>query len=1717
MDDCPGHFGHIELFRPVYHSGFIDEILRLLRCVCHQCSRLLLDEKDPKDRDAMSVKAPEVRFRKIHDRCNRATCKCETVDMDHISNFLDDINFDDNVKAQVDMHGDEDHGSGERKNNDPSSSSGPATTDANKKTPCGAQMPRFSREGLTIFVHYPDDMDNIPGTGSKKQELSPQKVFDVFKRVSDEDVRKLGFDPQWARPEWMLVSVLPVPPPHVRPTVMEGDTQSEDDLTFQLTNIIKANLTLENSVIKGDPRHAVADFEKLLQARVVSFFDNERDDNPRETQKTGRPLKTIRQRLRGKEGRLRGNLMGKRVDFSARTVITADPNLSIDQVGVPRSAALILTVPITVTPFNIHELTQLVANGPLEWPGAMYIIRADQSRIDLRYVRSKNDIQLEYGWIVERHLRDEDVVLFNRQPSLHKMSIMGHRAKIMDWSTFRMNLSCTTPYNADFDGDEMNLHVPQSVTAQADAMELMMVPRNIVTPQNNRNVMGIVQDALLGCSRMTKRDVFIEKHVFMNAMMWIDTWDGLMPSPAIIKPRPLWTGKQLFSMICPKINFKGKAKVHDDKEIQKQQNEGKDVFNYLDSEVLIHSGELMQGIVDKNTIGTSAGSIVHITWLQMGWEDTRSFMNQIQAVVNYWFVNVSYTVSVSDTVADASTINNIQATLNEAKEKVKNIMTMSQIGKLKMMPGKPLMESFEMNINEVLNDARKTVGLAAQRTLKDRNAIKGTVLAGSKGSELNISQIIACVGQQNVQGKRIRYGFKQRTLPHFAKDDLGMESRGFVENSYLRGLTPQEFFFHAMGGREGCIDTAVKTSETGYIQRRLVKAMETVMARYDTTLRNARGCVMQFLYGEDGMDAQRIEKQVFDMYKKNMDQFREAYYLDLTSEYLGQMKYHITKTSEPAYFMNPTVVQQCRTDSELRVLLDEEYELLVRDRVILREVMACRGAGLEDDASTYLPVNIDRIVWNAQRQFRLNMQESSNLHPRVIIEAIKKLCQDDLIIVRGDDPLSKEAQYNATLLFQIMVRSKLATKRVLRDFRLSLDAFNWVVGAIVYEFRAAIVNPGEMCGVMAAQSIGEPATQMTLNTFHNTGISAKNVTLGVPRLNEVLNVGKNIKTPSLTINLKIRDDKVKAQEVVNLIEFIKLGDIVTRTEIHYDPDLNNTIVEEDRDLVESAAEFMNFDLEQLNADRSDNEHATIDDFSPWVLRIVFDEVYINGRVQTDSNFSLEDIKDKINAKYTAGNLHIIYSDQNSVSGYVIRIRLIFTGDKRMNTDGMDDPDGDNYGNDDQELLRRMQQQLLKELHLFGVPGIKKVYLSEKKNVMKWSDSDGFQPQREWLIETDGANLSEIFTFPQIDHTATTSNDVVEMALVLGIEGARASLMNELRAVLSFDGAYVNYRHIACLADCMTYAGNLMAVSRHGINKGESGPMLRASFEETVEVFMNSAAFSHHDILNGVTENIMLGQLGRLGTGMVDLLLDHEKLVNAMDTLGQGAELGDREDGEGVDNLDGGMALTPYIASMSPWERDMQNQMTPYLGGGAFTPAIATPHGSDTPYMSPYHASPGYVQSASPSYMSMSPSRAGLSASSPAYSPTSPAYSPTSPAYSPTSPAYSPTSPAYSPTSPAYSPTSPAYSPTSPAYSPTSPAYSPTSPAYSPTSPAYSPTSPAYSPTSPAYSPTSPAYSPTSPAYSPTSPAYSPTSPAYSPTSPAYSPTSPSTDKQENSQ
>eukprot|EP00834_Sanchytrium_tribonematis_P003161 NODE_114_length_18474_cov_1.567510.p5 type:complete len:635 gc:universal NODE_114_length_18474_cov_1.567510:3712-5616(+) len=630
-----------------------------------------------------------------------------------------------------------------------------------------------------------------------------------------------------------------------------------------------------------------------------------------------------------------------------------------------------------------------------------------------------------------------------------------------------------------------------------------------------------------------------------------------------------------------------------------------------------------------------------------------------------------------------------------------------------------------------------------------------------------------------------------------------------------------------------------------------------------------------------------------------------------------------------------------------------------------------------------------------------------------------------------------------------------------------------------------------MIGTVAAQSIGEPATQMTLNTFHFAGVSSKNVTLGVPRLKEIINVAKNIKTPSMTIylNEEYRKSKESAKQILVQIEHCPMRKVVTKTEIHYDPDPLQTSIEEDKDFVEAFFEL---------------EDASFVNVSPWLLRLG-----LSRSVLIDKGLSVSEIVRMIKNTFV-DELLVIGSDDNAEHP-VLRIRI-------MKSDGADINESD---------LRDLETNLLNMVDLRGVKGVNKVFLARKKDSHLNIDGE-FRDIEEWALDTDGTNLKNVMTNPNVDFTRTYSNYCIEIMEVLGVEATRAALLKELRNVIEFDGSYVNYRHLTLLVDVMTAKGSIMAITRHGINRSDSGALMRCSFEETVEILLEAAAFGDTDACYGISENIILGQLAPLGTGSFDVLLDEKTLDERFSGMQTGAS---------TPYMQGffSSAQTPNVGMFG-----YMGSQTPFLGGSVtpkaldinfvpndsqFSPINDNPtalsprysgvqspfqSGAMSPFSPKHSMSPGH--SMSPAY-NYSPGYAPSSPGYGAYSPSSPGYTPNSPGFSPTSPAYSPTSPSYSPTSPSYSPTSPSYSPTSPSYSPTSPSYSPTSPSYSPTSPNYSPTSPQYSPTSPQYSPTSPQYSPTSPQYSPTSPQYSPTSPQYSPASPQYSPASPSYDDQ----
>jgi DNA-directed RNA polymerase II subunit RPB1 len=1646
---------------------------------------------------------------------------------------------------------------------------------------CGHVQPKFSRgEGVTILRDYSGTAEGDASVGETRRPFTALECYNLFDRITDEDARLLGLNPVYAHPRNLILTALPVPPPHVRPSVArDAVARAEDDITFKLADIIKANQRLSDEIKNGGSNVSREEFLAQLQAHCAMLIDNSIPGLLTGTQRSGKALKTFRERLVGKGGRVRGNLMGKRVDFSARTVITADPILSIHQVGVPRSIALNLTVPERVNRYNMLKLQKLVENGPFVYPGAKYLSQTASDGTMTRYDLSRRyDHRLRIGDVVERHLVDDDTVLFNRQPTLHKMSIMCHKAKILNYSTFRLNLTCTTPYNADFDGDEMNLHAVQTLPAIAEASELMAVPRLIVTAQSNRPVMGIVQDTLLGSRLITKRDVFIPRDVMMNAVLWMTPWDGKLPLPAVLKPvpgkpghqMPLWTGKQLFSMILPKVNYE-----------KNSQNapEAPRPWTMLwpeDTRVIIQRGELLTGMLDKAALGNKGGSILHVIMNDISPEDCRDFINNTQRVVNYWLLHRGFSIGVSDSEAPVATMLKVSGVIAAAKAKVREIAQKGQSGELKRQPGQTVSTAFETVTNEALSGARDHSSKQVTEALDEGlNSVVQMVAAGSKGSNLNISQIIACVGQQNVEGKRIPYGFRDRSLPHFCKFDLGPEARGFVENSYLKGLTPTEFFFHMMGGREGLIDTAVKTAETGYIQRRLIKAMEDVCVRYDATVRNSSGEIIQFLYGEDGMDGRWVEDVDFPSYKLDERAFAAAYRWDPDDKLFGYAG------AGREMYLDPETYQRMRTE-EYKDELQQEAERIQRDRLVIAASFKARRA--IQSAAAPMPVNVGRLILNTVRSFKLRPDGVSDLDPVAdVIQPVEDLLKR-LMVVPGQDQLSIEAQANATALIQAMLRSHLASKPMVSQFRMTKAAFQHLLGELETRFNVSLAPGGEMCGVLAAQSIGEPATQMTLNTFHQAGVGNKNVTLGVPRLRELINIAKQIRTPSVTIYVKeelAADPKAATTRLQGLLEYTVLADVVEESRIVYDPDPTTTVIPEDA-LMVSVAMTIPENAEKMHM------------LSPWVLRFRYSFNELAGR-----SIQMSQIRERI--LQIDPSLYIIDTGElaANATSCVMHIRTLGTssggGAANANEDGVGGEEAGAAGGgeamaDEEKTLRELEHLLLHEIPLRGIPNIRKLYHSEEKKY-RWSPSDGAKEFAEPKFETEGTNLLPVLCLPEVDHTRTVSNNIIEVLEVLGIEACRQSLFNEIRNVISYDGSYVNMRHMALLVDVMTFRGHLMAITRHGINRVDSGPLIRSSFEETCEVLMDAAVFSEVDEMRGSSDNVLLGQMVPIGTGHFDLLLDEEKLkAHARDEGRIEGETALGPDGRPISAATPMMSFSPdfltspslhgnisaYSPGLSPSQQaqfspDMETHemshltpaLTPAYGGGgglgSMSPGALTPALSYAA-ASPYSQAGGYSAQQTPMYSPgalNTPGSAGFSPGTPNYSPASGASSGRggssgqSPAYSPTSPGYSPASafqgsgsglagqsPAYSPTSAGMgTPSSAGYSPTSPGYSPMSssmggssigrsPAYSPTTAgAGTPGSAGYSPVSggahSGFGARSPAYSPQSAAYSPgggagaKSPAYSPQSAAYSPhgssgaaaRSPAYSPQSAAYSPQS----------
>tara|TARA_B100000900_G_scaffold219756_1_gene186277 strand:+ start:5423 stop:8620 length:3198 start_codon:yes stop_codon:yes gene_type:complete len=940
-DESPGHFGHIQLELPVIHIGFVNLIKTALKATCNTCSKILLhDEKETHPNN------PELSEQDFYNRRVRDIMLKHGVGSTEFSKMIKEIEkVTSGTKRKVCMH-------------------------------CGAAQGKITLDKPTTFK------EKLETQGSGKEterKLNPRDVREWLSSIPSEHLIFIGMNKQ-NRPEWTVLQVLPVPPITVRPSItLDSGDRSEDDLTHKLVDVLRINQRLRENRDSGAPQLIVEDLWELLQYHVTTYFDNQTSGIPPARHRSGRTLKTLTQRLKGKEGRFRSNLSGKRVNFCARSVISPDPYLGVNEVGVPKKIAKELTVPIRVTLRNREQMRQMILRGPDVHPGVNYIIRGDKRRVrinsrsrlinagfrchnpecmeettmrpDLHQVlpapnflpglvirkeisRSmitnmevesfvvddvatianlrgedidghslENDDprailhnrwmwELEQqdkpnpepfpehlqvvcphctspadewgdrtgtedrlstldrdgnpkpGMLVERHLIDGDVAIFNRQPSLHRMSMMVHEVRVMEGHTFRFNLAVCTPYNADFDGDEMNLHVIQSEEARAEAKILMRVQEHILTPRYGGAVIGGIHDHISGAYLLSRPGTLIDRRHGLEMLGNIG-WTGDLPE--VVKDsngKECFRGQDIISLIIPdNIHLRFRSRSNDD--------------------VIVKDGKV-EGTLDKRAIGAEDGRLLDAIVQTNGPEKGAKFLDEFTQLSIAACTALGFTTGIDDEDLSPNSLAAIEKANADARHLVEE--ELAAFGKdgrgYEARPGRTPRETLEENIMVMLDEGKQKAGDIAKDELNQSgstNAAVNMAISGARGSMDNLTMMAGSIGQAKVRGKRLERGYNDRVLAHFKRGGRGALDRGFISNSFKRGLEPTEFFMLSVSGRESLVDTAVRTAKSGYMQRRLINAMDDLKVYDDEMLsvRNTANRIIQFSYGEDGIDPSR--------------------------------------------------------------------------------------------------------------------------------------------------------------------------------------------------------------------------------------------------------------------------------------------------------------------------------------------------------------------------------------------------------------------------------------------------------------------------------------------------------------------------------------------------------------------------------------------------------------------------------------------------------------------------------------------------------------------------------------------------------------------------------------------------------------------------------------------------------------------------------------------
>lgn len=1343
--------------------------------------------------------------------------------------------------------------------------------------------------------------------------------------------------------DMFFIDTLLVPPTRFRPEGKSGD----DAITESPTNTLyKGILNVCDTInqvhreMKGEktesdrPPRGIAELHTAfvqLQDAVNSLID--RDRNPIQGAAGRRNEDGIKQVLEKKEGLFRMNMMGKRVNFAARSVISPDPNIETNEIGVPPVFAMKLTYPEPVTSHNFYELKEAVINGPNKWPGAIAIENENGQIVNLKHKNAEERLALANQLLapstvmvnmsrnkkVHRHLNNGDVVIMNRQPTLHKPSMMAHRARVLPGEkTIRMHYANCNTYNADFDGDEMNMHFPQNEVARAEAVTVADTDHQYLSGTAGKPLRGLIQDHISICVQLTNKDIFFNREDYQQLLYAAirpennHTTTGTIVTvpPAILRPVPVWTGKQVITTILKNITPPGQSGLNLSSKSQTSASlwgEGSEEQN-----VIFSGGELVCGILDKAQIGPSAGGFVHSVYEAYGPTAAGRLLSMLGRMLTKVLHMRAHSCGVEDLILTRKGEKKRKEKLKRADalglEVASKFVSLADSNpssddpELKRrLEGVLRKDEDQKNLDEVTRSrtvdltSEITKALLPEKLVKPfpRNQMQTMTSTGAKGSQVNANLISCNLGQQVLEGRRVPTMVSGKTLPSFKPFDPSIRAGGYITQRFLTGIKPQEYFFHAMAGREGLIDTAVKTSRSGYLQRCLIKGMEGLTVTYDNSVRDADGTMIQFLYGEDGLD---VAKQ------RNLKEFKFA--AENFSALMGGL--NVGEEFKKVYSVEAG-----------------KYNLNT-----LKEVKKTSSIGesVPDPALS---------IWNPGVHAGSTSEK--------FLGAFRDFCHQnpDHVLKEKKDKMSKAENDK---------EEKRLTKKGLETL-------------LNIKYLQSVVDPGEAVGVIAGQSVGEPSTQMTLNTFHLAGHSAKNVTLGIPRLREiVMTASRSILTPAMSVYLNPALNEEEGQKLAKTLNRLSLAEVIDKVNLHeriekgvaydrarrYEVRLDFYPAEEyeeehfitANDVLDAVSSRLlpNFQASLKKVMKKLGDEKALKkttDSMPEIGKSAgrVEEQPVRPEAEDDggSDDGEDDDGDATNAKQRQNRKEAISyaeadDDEEAIATRARRedgVEEAMEGNDSDNEEGpsravtrgpedsQDRPASQHsrIGNKDPTDLARSVKEIkgnadladftfapsgdsctftleysaatpkilalpileksLRDTVIQAIPGLTSCHYEKElpyKNV-----ATGEETKMPGLL-ISGVNLKALWDFQEfIDPDLILTNDIHAMLMHYGVEAARATLIAELDAVFTGHAIAVDNRHLNLIADYMTRGGGYKAFNRTGMRDGAS-PLGKMSFETTVGFLKDSVLEGGRDDLRSPSARLVVGRLSKVGTGAFDVLV-----------------------------------------------------------------------------------------------------------------------------------------------------------------------------------------------------------------------------------------------------